>query len=84
MRRMIEQQAFDEIGWVSARHHQLNFGGAITVETQPALTVAGIGDALAQQLLPEFTYTNPQPVQELLSRLRKVLKQTDHVIVVDN
>jgi len=84
MRRLIDQIAFDEIGWVSARQNQLNLGGAITVEAQPALTAAGMVEALAYQLLPALNDTTAQGAHDLLPRLRKVLKQTPHVIVIDN
>lgn len=84
MRRLIDQIAFDEIGWMSARQNQLNLGGAITVEAQPALTAAGMVEALAYQLLPALNNTTAQGAHDLLPRLRKVLKQTPHVIVIDN
>lgn len=83
VRRLICQGPYDEIGWVSARQSQLNLGGAITTVEQPALTADSLIEALVRQLLPELATGNPRPL-EWLASLRTRLKQTPHLIVIDN
>lgn len=84
LRQVIARTLYDEIGWVSAQQHRLNFGGAITAVPQPALTAAGLVEALVQQLLPELSHTTAQRGDALLPRLRTLLKQIPHLIVIDN
>lgn len=84
LRQVIAHTLYDEIGWVSAQQHRLNYGGAITAVPQPALTAAALVEALVQQLLPELSHTTAQRGDALLPRLRTLLKQIPHVIVIDN
>lgn len=84
VRMLIEQQTFDEIVWVSARQNRLNLGGALTPATQPALTAAGLVEALVHQLLPGASQTTDPKAADLLPRLRTLLKQAPHLLVIDN
>jgi hypothetical protein len=84
MRCVISRGSYDEIGWVSARQSQLNLGGAITLVEQPALTTEGLVEALVRQLLPELAAAGRSRATEWLASLRARLKQTPHLIVVDN
>ncbi len=84
VRRIIDQGLFDEIGWVSARQNHLNLGGAITEVEHPALTAEGLVEGLVRQLLPELATADRSHAAEWLASLRARLKQTPHLIVVDN
>jgi len=84
LRDLVEQGAYDEMGWVSARQHRLNFGGGLTTVAQPALTTAALVEALVRQLMPELLHVNAQRGEDLLLKLRARLKQTPHLIVIDN
>ncbi len=84
MHTLIEQGAYDEMGWVSARQNRLNLGESITSVAQPALTTAALTEALVQQLMPELVDATRQSGDDLLPKLRTRLKQTPHLIVIDN
>lgn len=84
LRQVIAQDVYEEIGWVSAQQHRLNLGGALTAAPQPALTAAALVEALVQQLLPELSHTTVHQGDALLPRLRMLLKQLPHLIVIDN
>jgi len=84
MRTLIEQGVYDDMGWVSARQQHLNLGGAIVTVARPALTTAALAEALVHQLMPELLHANAQHGDELMAKLRTRLKQTPHLIVIDN
>jgi len=84
VRHLIEQQTYAEIAWVSARQHRLNLGGAIASASQPALTAAGLVEALVHQLLPGISQTTGPRADDLLPILRTLLKQAPHLLVIDN
>ena len=84
VRQLIEQQHYDEIAWVSVRQNRLNLGGALTQAPQPALTAAGLVEALVHQLLPGIGQPTGPRAADLLPRLRTLLKQTPHLLVIDN
>ncbi|MEZ4866685.1 MAG: NB-ARC domain-containing protein [Caldilineaceae bacterium] len=84
LRHVIDEQHYDEIGWVSARQQRFNLGGLITEVAAPALTTTALIEALVRQLMPELTQTLILGETELLGRLRKRLKQTPHLVVIDN
>ncbi len=52
LRAAIRQRPNGEVAWVSARQQRLDFAGRIHSLQQPALTVDGLLEALAVQLLP--------------------------------
>ena len=84
LRHIIEQEVYDEIGWVSAQQHRLNLGGAINTVSQPALTADSLVETLVQQLLPNLGQMAAPSSETLLRRLRTLLKQIPHLIVIDN
>lgn len=84
LRQIIAQDVYDEIGWVSAQQHRLNLGGAINTVPQPALSADSLVEALIQQLLPDLDLTSAPRGEILLPRLRTLLKQIPHLIVIDN
>jgi hypothetical protein len=88
VRQLIEAQSYDEIAWVSAQQNRLNLGGALAQAPQPALTAAGLVEALVNQLLPGISQTTGHSgrmgTDDLLPRLRTLLKQVPHLLVIDN
>ncbi|MCB0061107.1 MAG: hypothetical protein KDE19_03295 [Caldilineaceae bacterium] len=81
---LLDQQAFDEVGWVSAKQEYLEHGGAIQPIEKPALTADELIAALARQLLPELTYVVEQEPDVLTTALHTRLKRFPHLIVIDN
>lgn len=84
LRQLIEQGAFDEIGWVSARQTRLNFGGALQLVAQPALSAGPLIEQLLRQLLPDLAPPPGAPIDKSLRLLQARLKATPHLIVIDN
>ncbi len=84
VRHLIEVQSYDEIAWVSVRQNRLNLGGALAQDPQPALTAAGLVEALIHQLLPGISQTIGPRAADLLPRLRTLLKQAPYLLVIDN
>lgn len=82
---LLDAQAFDEVGWVSAKQEYLEHGGAIKALDRPALTAEEMMERLARQLLPELTYHRVEQEPRLLTTaLHTRLKQFPHLIVIDN
>jgi hypothetical protein len=73
-----------EVGWVSAQQHSFHPGGGIRPTGAPALTADDLLMALAVQLLPAEARSVPLTRQHSLASLQAHLRQTPHVIVVDN
>ena len=84
LRHVIAHDMYTEVGWVSAQQQHFNLGGAIKTTSQPALTAAGLVEALIQQLLPDLSHTAAQLGDALVRRLRTLLKQSPYLIVIDN
>lgn len=84
LRQMIAQNEYDEIGWVSARQYEFNFGGVIHAIREPALTADALIEKLVKQLLPEFVIPAAYPGDKLLRILQERLKALPHLIVIDN
>lgn len=84
VRQLIEQQSYEEIAWVSVRQNRLNLGGALAPAPQPALTATALVEALIHQLLPGVSQTTGPRADDPLPRLRTLLKQTPHLLVIDN
>jgi hypothetical protein len=84
LRRVIEQQLFDEIGWVSARRYDFNPGRGITPLEKPALTADHLVEKLVEQLLTGLPQPDSFSAQEALAMLAARLKQQPHLIVIDN
>lgn len=82
--RVINANAFADLGWVTARQEQLNLAGELTVHGRPALTADALVKELALQLSGHDSIvaaSSPKQQRELLeARFRAI----PHLIVVDN
>ncbi len=76
--------AFADFAWVSAQPSILDLGGGIHPVDHPALTAAGLVNALAQQLAPEAAGVFLADDKKALAYLRDRLKQSPHFVVIDN
>lgn len=84
MRQVIETNLYHEIGWISAKQERLNLGGAISYLENPALNANQLVERLCAQLFPQrFLSMSTEPAQ-MLETLRRHLKETAHLVVVDN
>jgi len=84
MRQMIQRKLFDEIGWVSARQHSFNLGGAISTRREFSLTADALIEKLLQQLLPDFTAPFDFSGEKRLRILQARLQKLPHLVVIDN
>lgn len=84
LRQLIDANAFDEVGWVSARQTWLNFGGALRVSEKPMLTPETLIEQLLRQLLPDLAPPSGAPIEQSLRILEARLKASPYLIVVDN
>jgi hypothetical protein len=86
---LIEQLArrggrYLDFGWVSAQQQTLHPGGSIRVLAEPALTADALITALASQLLEGTDIPVPLANERALAALEARLRETPHLIVVDN
>lgn len=84
VRQMIEENGFDEVGWISARQERFGLDGSILSRAQPALTGDALIEGLARQLIPELVSTDRYSSEDLLAKVRTRLKEAPHLIVIDN
>lgn len=84
LRRVITQGIFDEIGWVTARQAELTLSGEIESMEKPVLTAEELVEKLAKQLMPEVMASANLTTERLLSLLEARLRETPHLIVIDN
>ena len=84
VRDAIERSDFSEFGWVTARRQQLGLQGRITPPSGPALTVAGLLEQLALQLLGDISLPSPFTVDAILPAVQQRLHDYPHLIVIDN
>ncbi|MCB9076517.1 MAG: AAA family ATPase [Anaerolineaceae bacterium] len=82
-RQAIQQQSFNDFGWVSARTVQFEPSGQMVSVTGPALTTPELVSQLLTQLVPDID-PNRYSQEEARQRLRHRLKQERHLLVVDN
>ena len=75
---------FADFGWVSAQQQALHVGGNIRPIGEPALTADALIAALATQLLSGQGGPVPVVAERALAALEARLRQTPHLIVVDN
>ena len=75
---------FADFGWVSAQQQTLHVGGNIRPIGEPALTADALIAALATQLLGAQSGPVPVVAERALAALEARLRQTPHLIVVDN
>jgi hypothetical protein len=84
LRQIIGEESWDAIGWVTARQHLLNLGGALKSAEQPALTTSALSEALLTQLFDvreRPALLTPEAMQTLLAHR---LHASPHLIVIDN
>ncbi len=81
LRRLIDLQRVDEIGWVRARPQHFSPRGEWREITTPALTAEQLIEALCKQFLPEVV---DHPPPQRLPILQRHLREMHHVIVIDN
>ncbi len=87
MRQAIAQHDFTGYGWVSARQQRFQLSGAIHPLPEPTLTADQLIEQLADQLLTTTASGLRLPTvagEATLARLTAHLKQTPHLIVIDN
>ena len=84
LRAQIENPHWQAIGWVTARQHLLNAGGAITNQANPLLTTQLLIDALADQLLGEPAGSHRHTTAETVAQLERLLKADPYLLVIDN
>jgi len=78
------ERGFADFGWVSAQQQILQPGESIKQVARPALTAAALVEALGSQLLASDAAPMPAAVEHALTALETRLRQTPHLIVVDN
>ncbi len=83
-RRVIRQQLFNNLGWVSARQYDFNPGRGLTAADLPAMTAENMVEKLLAQLLPDPPRLETLSFQAILAMLQTRLRQRPHLIVVDN
>jgi len=81
---ILEAQVFCDFAWISAQQQFLDPVGLIRSVDQPSLTAADLTEMLAAQLLPTSVMPKPFSVNEALHGLLAVMRQTPHLVVVDN
>lgn len=83
-RRVIEQDLFDDLGWISVRQRVLNLGSGIKPVAAPALTAEDLVEKLLTQLMPDVPRTGPLLLPEAQAALQARLAEQRHLIVIDN
>ena len=83
-RRIIRQQSCDDFGWVSARPQIFKLSGQIQSIDLPALRAENLIDRLVVQLIPDYPKPDTLSIQEAQALLQTHLKETRHLIVIDN
>ncbi len=73
-----------QVGWVSAQQQVFHPSGVIRPVDAPALTADDLLLALALQLLPAGARVAPFTSQRALDALQAHLRQTPHLVVIDN
>lgn len=84
VRRLLDGDGCDEVGWVSARQENFHLGGGIKPIAQPALTVPALLKALVEQLWEATDTPSPLTQNEALRFLEQRCKEHPHLIVIDN
>lgn len=83
-RDIVERSSFSEVGWITARRQRLGLHGRITRSSAPSLTVAGLLEQLALQLLGDISLPSPLTVDAVTPMLQERLRADPHLIVIDN
>jgi hypothetical protein len=80
----VAQGKVQEVGWVTARQTVLQWHGPLKQVQEPTLTLEALADELCTQLLDERISSNPMTQHHAVTRLRGLLKERPHLIVIDN
>lgn len=83
-RRLLEDLVFVDLAWVTARQRSLNLGGAIRQERETGVDAAEIISLLLRQLWQDEPVPIALSTEQKLRLLHQRLKQTTHLIVIDN
>lgn len=83
-RLVVDMAAFSGFAWVSAQQQSFHPGGFILPVDGPALTVAGLVEALVDQLLPAGALSMPFSLEQASHRLESRLKEAACLVVIDN
>lgn len=83
-RRLIAQNVWPEIGWVTARQTVLNLGVGLGEVEQPALSTDALVGALHKQLLNVDIHHASITPEAALANLEVQLRSLPHLIVIDN
>jgi hypothetical protein len=84
VRRLVDQGAVQEVGWVTARQTVFQWDGAPRQVAEPALTFEALAEELVAQLTGDDALPSRAPSGDALTLLRGRLKERPHLIVVDN
>lgn len=83
-RRVINEGLFDDFGWISAKQLTFNLGRGIRPVATSSMTEADLVEKLVAQLMLDVPRPDSLLTQEARALLRSRLKQSRHLIVIDN
>lgn len=84
LRRMLNDAAFSDFGWVTARQENFDLGGGLSTLERPALTSEALVSRLVAQLTADDPLYTALAVSKQLAYLETRLKAQAHLIVIDN
>ena len=86
LRAVIREDRFDEIGWITAQRHRFFANGSVSALTgaEAASTASDVVERLGRQLLDDISLPKPTSAKIVLPLLRKRLRESPHLIVIDN
>ncbi|RME59099.1 MAG: hypothetical protein D6790_11075, partial [Caldilineae bacterium] len=84
LRQILEESAFEDIAWVTAKQHRLLFGGGLRPIYDAATTAQDVITELAEQVLPPAEWPQPFLPETVLPALRRQLAARRGLLVVDN
>ena len=83
-RRLVSQGQFLDVAWTSAQQSRFGYSGHIEVEHTDLLTADALIDEIGLQLLSELFQSPTTTRFQKLDALKERLKQSPHLIVMDN
>lgn len=83
-RQVIQENAFYDLAWVSARRDRLTMFGEIEALEQPVLSSAGLIEKLATQLMGNLLMSPEFSLEHATRALQVRLKEHPHLIIIDN
>lgn len=84
VRQIIETQRIDDFAWISAKLHTFNLAGTIQQIHCPPLNLKDLIERLLIQLGEDPLHLSALPTAKALATLQTRLKETPHLIVIDN